>query len=69
MNVTIDIDLEKFRYSLVGDGYLLKQVVNMSQEELIDVLERRVNSHVLVEFYKGIDLGLYNKLTNNGGNV
>ena len=69
MNVTIDIDLEKFRYSLVGDGYLLKEAMSMSNEDLISVLERRVNSHILVEFYKGIDLGLYNKLTNNGGNV
>ena len=66
MEVTIDVDLEKFRYSLVGDGYLLKKVAEMSNEELIDVLECRVNSHILVEFYKGIDLGLYKKLTNNG---
>ena len=30
MNVTLDIDLEKFRYSLVGDGYTLKDVLHMS---------------------------------------
>lgn len=69
MNVTIDIDLEKFRYSLVGDGYLLKEVAGMSNEDLIGVLERRVNSHILVKFHEGIGLGLYNKLTNNGGNI
>lgn len=58
MEVTIDIDLEKLRYSLVGDGYLLKEVVEMSHEELISVLERRVNSHISVEYYKSVDRNL-----------
>ena len=58
MKVTIDIDLEKFRYSIVGDGYVLKEVVGMSNEELIEVLERRVNSHILVEYYRSVDLNL-----------
>lgn len=58
MQVTIDIDLEKFRYSLVGDGYCLKDVVNMSNQELIDVLDRRVNSHILVEYYRSVDMNL-----------
>ena len=26
MKVTIDIDLKKFRYSLIGNGYLLEDV-------------------------------------------
>ena len=56
--VKLEVDLEKFRYSLVGDGYCLKDVVNMSSEELIDVLERRVNSHILVEYYRSVDLNL-----------
>lgn len=61
MEVTIDIDLEKFRYSLVGDGYLLKEVVEMSNEELIDVLERRVNSHILVEYNKSVKYNLLDR--------
>lgn len=58
MEVTINIDLKKFRYSLVGDGYVLKEVVEMSNEELIDVLERRVNSYINVEYYRSVDLNL-----------
>lgn len=60
MKITVDVDLEKFRYSLVGDGYLLKEVVDMSHEELIDVLERRVNSHILVEYHRSVDQNLLN---------
>lgn len=60
MEVTIDIDLEKFRYSLVGDGYVLKEVVNMSNEELVDVLKRRVNSYISVEYDRSVDLNLLN---------
>lgn len=58
MNVTINIDLEKLRYSLVGDGYCLKEVLLMSNESLIDILERRVNSHINVEYYRSVDLNL-----------
>ena len=58
MKVTFDIDLDKFRYSLVGDGYVLKEVVEMSNEELINVLERRVNSHINVEYNRSEKLNL-----------
>lgn len=58
MKVTIDIDLEKLRYSLVGDGYALKEVVEMSNEELIDVLERRVDSYISVEYHRSVDMNL-----------
>jgi hypothetical protein len=58
MKVTIDIDLEKLRYSLVGDGYVLKEVVEMSNEELMNVLERRVNSHINVEYHRSVDMNL-----------
>ena len=58
MKVTIDVDLEKFRYSLVGDGYCLKDVVGMTNDELVDVLDRRVNSHILVEYRRSVDMNL-----------
>ena len=53
MNVTLDIDLEKFRYSLVGDGYTLKNVLHMSNTKLIDILCNRVNDHIEAEYYRG----------------
>lgn len=62
MKVTIDIELEKFRYSLVGDGYVLKEVMEMSHEELIDVLERRVNSYINVEYRRSEELNLLGRI-------
>lgn len=59
MNVTLDIDLEKFRYSLVGDGYTLKDVLHMSNTKLIDILCNRVNDHIEAEYYRGSRLGLF----------
>ena len=59
MNVTLDIDLEKFRYSLVGDGYTLKDVLHMSNAKLIDILHDRVNDHIESEYYRGKRLGLF----------
>ena len=59
MNVTLDIDLEKFRYSVVGDGYTLKDVLHMSNAKLIDILHDRVNDHIESEYYRGKRLGLF----------
>ena len=59
MNVTLDIDLEKFRYSLIGDGYTLKNVLHMSNTKLIDILCNRVNDHIEAEYYRGMRLGLF----------
>ena len=59
MNVTLDIDLEKFRYSLVGDGYTLKNVLHMPNAKLIDILHDRVNDHIESEYYRGKRLGLF----------
>ena len=59
MKVTFDVDLEKFRYSLVGDGYTLKNVLSMSNAKLIDILYNRVNDHIEAEYYRGMRLGLF----------
>ena len=59
MKVTFDVDLEKFRYSLGGDGYTLKNVLAMSNAKLIDILCNRVNDHIEAEYYRGRRLGLF----------
>ena len=58
MKVTLDIDLEKFRYSLVGDGYLLDEVEEMSNEELVTVLTGRIERHIEVEYGRSRRYGL-----------
>lgn len=58
MKVSIDIDLDKFRYSLVGDGYLLEEVSGMSNEKLISILTRRITQHIDKEYNRSRRLGL-----------
>ena len=58
MKVSIDIDLDKFRYSLVGDGYLLEEVKAMTNEKLVSILTNRVKQHIDKEFARSKRLGL-----------
>ena len=57
--VTINVNLEKFRYSLVGDGYLLEEVIKMSDEKLIKILQERIYWHIELEYDRGRRYGLY----------
>ena len=58
MKINLDIDLEKFRGSLVGDGYILEEVKSMTNEELITELTRRIEWHIESEYAKSERLGL-----------
>lgn len=46
MKVELDIDLEKFRYSLIGDGFLKDEVIEMSKDELIAILKNRIINYI-----------------------
>lgn len=59
MKVTLDIDLEKFRYSLIGDGYTKEEAIKMSQEDLIDELVDRISWHIEKEYNEGKKFGWY----------
>ena len=59
MKVNIELNLEHFRYSLVGDGYILSEAEALTNEELIEIFKRRVLDNTEKEYYKGIRLGLY----------
>ena len=59
MKVTFDIDLEKFRYSLIGDGYLKEEVIAMSEEELLEILECRISNKINIEYYEGKKMKLF----------
>lgn len=58
MEIILNIDLEKFRYSLIGDGYLKEEVEKMSNDRLIGILKRRINNHIEIEYDKSKRLGL-----------
>ena len=59
MKVSMEINLEHFRYSLVGDGYTLAEAEALTNEELIKLFRERIIGHMEKEYYKGIRLGLY----------
>ena len=58
MKITLDIDLEKFRYSLIGDGYLKEEVVDMPQDRLIAILSNRIEDYINIEYDKSRRFGL-----------
>ena len=59
MEITLNVDLEKFRYSLVGDGYLLEEVEKMTEEKLVEIFRNRIHWHIEKEYAKGKRYGLY----------
>lgn len=56
--VKLEVDLEKFRYSLVGDGYLLEEVADITEKKLISILEMRIYAHIEKEYQRSKDFGL-----------
>lgn len=63
MKVSIDVDIEKFRYSLIGDGYILEEVKVMTSDKLISILTKRVTQHINKEYARSKQLGLLDDAT------
>ncbi len=61
MEVTVNINIEKFRYSLVGNGYTLEEVKTFSHERLGAILQARVLGKIYHDYYKGKRIGLYDE--------
>ena len=57
--INVEINLEHFRYSLVGDGYILSEAEALTTQELEEIFKTRVIDHMEKEYYKGLRLGLY----------
>ena len=66
MKINVEINLEHFRYSLVGDGYLLEEDEALTNEELIEIFQERIIGAMEKEYYKGIRLGLYEEARDEG---
>ena len=54
--IELEIDLEKFRISLVGDGYLLEEAKKLTDEELIELFKKRVDKYISNEYNKSARL-------------
>jgi hypothetical protein len=61
MLVYMNVDTEKLRYALVGNGYILEEVEKLSEDQLIAILEKRVEDTITKEYYKGLRFGLYDR--------
>ena len=55
----VDIDIEKCRLALVGDGYLRKEVDEMTDEVIIRIWECRIESMIYSNYCAGKRYGLY----------
>ena len=63
IKVTIDVDLEKFRYSLVGNGYILEEVEKLTKDELekffVNGIYKYVYNSVDLSYMRGKQMGIY----------
>lgn len=58
MKIELDINLEKFRYSLIGDGFIKDEVVEMSEDKLIAILKKRIENYIDIEYDRSRRYGL-----------
>lgn len=58
VDVVVNVNIEKFRYSLVGDGYTREKVEKLSEDDLIDILKKRITNYINTEFEHSKRLGL-----------
>lgn len=56
MKIELEIDLDKFRWSLVGDGYLYEEARELSQDKLKEILSSRINNYILIEYRKSLQV-------------
>lgn len=68
MIVTLDVDFEKLRYALVGNGYMLEEAEKLSDGQLLSILRMRVERKIENEYLAGVRQGLYDLLPNRKGN-
>ena len=54
MKLTLEIDVEKYKWSLVGDGYLCDEVKEMNEDQVIEILQRRLSKHINEEYEKSL---------------
>lgn len=59
MKITLDIPTERFRLSLVVDGYTLEEVKKLSEEHLKGILNTMITNKILAGYFKGKRLGLF----------
>lgn len=54
MKVELEVDVDKYKWSLVGDGYLYDEAKQMSDDEVINILQRRLTQRIEREYTKSL---------------
>ena len=50
MKLEMEIDIEKFKYGLVGNGYLLEEVLSISDERALEILKSKIYQKIQNEY-------------------
>ena len=59
MVVTLDVNMEKLRYALVGNGYILEEAERLTEGQLLSILRMGVERKIENEYLAGVRQGLY----------
>ena len=59
MVVTLDVNREKLRYALVGNGYILEEAERLTEGQLLSIIRLRVERKIENEYLAGVRQGLY----------
>ena len=62
VGLNLGINIKQMRLALVGDGYLLQEVENINDTEIITIWEKRLGKIIRDGYCKGVRLGLYEKI-------
>ena len=58
MKIELDIDIEQYHLSLVGDGYIYEEVKDLKEEQLIEILQKRLTHSIAKSAKQTLDWGL-----------
>jgi hypothetical protein len=58
MKIELNIDIEQYRLSLVGDGYIYEEVKDFKEEQLIEILQNRLTHSIAKSAKQTLDWGL-----------
>ena len=56
MKLEMDINIEKFRYGLVGNGYIYEEVIKFTEAELMEMLIEKINQKINLEYRMSKDI-------------
>ena len=56
MKLEMEVDIEKIRHGLVGNGYIYEEIIEFTEEELMKMLIDKINQKIKVEYRMSRDI-------------